>query len=466
MGDEEYSSYFLVRESDLFWAPICILVLFVIAYNKRQKYKDTPLFRYFMPAFWLRILFAFVYTLISQYYFIFADTNHYYQAVLDMHRAITDDPSYLTDIYTNLKLTDDNRIINYFLYDQLSITHMYMYDLKNFMVPRFALPFSLAFGKSYMAIAFCTSFFAFGGCWRLFKMFYQMYPHLHKKLAIATLFMPSVLFWGVALMKDTICIGALGYFLYAAYNVFIVKRKFWVSLFIMIFFGFLIYYIKPYILICVLPAFTLWLFLRARVLIPDKTLRQIATFLFAGISLVAGFFLVQSFTSSEVASQYSADKLLQTVQYQQNIFSDKTASASRSSFSVGKVDESSPLGAFALFPLGIVNTFFRPFPWDVRTPFMAFSFLEAIIFLLVTYQCFRRVGIKKTFNFLASDPVLVFCFVYAIMFGGLVGITTTNFGALVRYKIPCLAFYAVTFFVIMDKSGKFSPNYIFSRKYF
>lgn len=464
MGDE-YSSYFLVRQDDIIWAPLSFLVLYIIVYNKRKKYRGTVLYRYYMPAFLWRIFFALVYTLVSQYYFLFADTNHYYQAVLDMHRAVTDDLSYLEDIYFNLKLRQSNRIINYFLYDQLGITHFYMYDIKNFFVPRFALPFSLLFGKSYMAISFWMSFFAFGGFWRLFKMFYHLYPHLHKKLAIATLFMPSALFWGVGLMKDTICVGALGIFLYAAYNVFIRNYKRGISFLLLVFSGYLMFYIKPYILICVVPAFLLWLFLKWRVLIQDRTLRQISTIFFAGGSIIAGFFLVQSITKSEIASQYSTEKLTKSVQVQQNVFQQNVTGGTGSNFEIASVEET-PGGIITLFPVGIINTFFRPFPWDVRSPFMIFSFLESMTFLIITIQCFRKIGFRKTFSYIGSDPALVFCFVYALMFGGLIGLSTTNFGALVRYKIPCLAFYAITFFVVMHKSGKFSPNYIFSKKLF
>ncbi len=465
MIEDEYSSYTLLRIYDFFWVPLCFLVLYIIVYNKRKKYKGTEIYRYYMPAFLWRIFFAVVYTMVSEYYFIFADTNHYFQAVLDMHRAVTDDLGYLTNIYSKLKLKNNNPIISYFLYDRLGITHFYMYDVKNYFVPRFALPFSLLFGKSYMAISFCMSFFAFGGCWRLFKMFYNLYPHLHKKLAIAILFMPSVLFWGVGLMKDTICIGALGFLLYGLYNVFVRKYKRGISTVLFIAAGYLIFYVKPYILICVMPAFLLWLFLQWRVLIQDKTLRQISTVMFAGVSIVAAFFLVQSITSSEIASQYSTEKLVNTVQNQQAIFQRNETEGGGSNFSVTTV-ENAPGGLLTLFPIGIVNTFFRPFPWDVRSPFMAFSFLESMSFIVLTYQCFRRIGFKKTFNYIGSDPALIFCFVYALMFGGLIGLSTTNFGALVRYKIPCLAFYAITFFVVQDKSGKFSPNYIFSKKLF
>ncbi len=463
---DEYSSYYLVRLSDLIWAPLCFLVLCIIANKKRNKYKGTVLYSYFMPAFLWRILFAIIWTLVSQYYFLFADTNHYYQAVLDMHKAVTDDPGYLNDIYTKLKFKNDNRIFSYFLYDQLGLTHFYMYDIKNYMVPRFALPFSLLFGKSYMAISFCMSFFAFGGCWRMFKMFTQLYPHLHKKIAIAFLFLPSLLFWSEGLLKDTICLGAMGYCLYAAYKIFIKRNGKVVDFLLMIAAGWLMFNIKPYILICLAPAFLLWLFLRFRVLIPDRTLRQISTFLFATISMVGAFIMVQSFTSSEMASQYSAENIQNTIKGQQEIFSkNEVSSGGGSNFEVRDVG-SSPSGMLLLFPTGIMNTFFRPFPWDVRSPFMVLSFFESFGFLVLTFMCFRRMGVKKFFSSTVSDPVITFCFVFAIFFGGLIGMTTINFGALNRYKIPCLPFFAMMLFLIMDKSGKFSPKYVFSKKLF
>lgn len=461
---DEYNSYYLLRLNDLIWAPICFLVLYIIAYKKRNKYKGSVLYGYYMPAFLWRILFVIIWTFVSQYYFLFGDTNHYYQAVLDMHRAVLDDPSYLKDIYFTLKFKNDNRIFPYFLYDQLGLTHLYMYDVKNYVVPRVALPFSLLFGKSYLAISLCFSFFAFGGCWRMFKLFTQLYPHLHKKIAIAFLFLPSLLFWGVGLLKDTICLGAMGYCLYAAYKIFI-KRKFkTIDVLIMVGAGWLIFNIKPYILICLAPAFLLWLFLRARVLIPDRTLRQISTFLFAIISLVGAFFMVQSFTSSELASQYSAENIQNTIKSQQQTFTNNQVGVG-SNFEVGEVGNS-PAGMLLLFPTGIMNTFFRPFPWDVRSPFMVLSFFESFGFLVLTIMCFRKIGIKKFFGSIVSDPVITFCFVFAIFFGGLIGMTTINFGALNRYKIPCIPFFAMMLFLVMDKSGKFSSKYIFSKKLF
>lgn len=97
---------------------------------------------------------------------------------------------------------------------------------------------------------------------------------------------------------------------------------------------------------------------------------------------------------------------------------------------------------------------------------MVLSALEALAFIFLTYQAFKKIGFGTTFKMIFTDPVTLFCFIYSILFAGFVGITTPNFGALVRYKIPCLAFYLMMLFIIMDRSGKFSPKYVFSKKYF
>lgn len=461
---EEYSGYFLLWPDDIIWAPVCLLVLSIFAYKKSQKYKGTVLHRYFLPAFYLRMLFAIIFTLISQYYFEFADTNHYYQAVLDMHKAVSDDYGHLKDIYFNLKLTPDNPVFPYFYYDALGVTHLYMVDVTNYFTPRCGLPFSLMFGKSYLAICFCLSLWAFGGCWRLFRMFYEMYPHLHKKAAIACLFLPSLLFWGTGLLKDTICLGAIGYSLYAAYKLFIARQFRLSHVLMMLFSGYLLFYLKAYILICLIAAFLIWVFMRVRSLIGDRLLRQITTVLVAIIAAGVAFFVIQGFAASEITAQFTTENLVKAAQNQQNMFVNNKIGTG-SNFKVAQVDNSIG-GLVAAFPQGVVNTFFRPFPWDISSPFMVLSFFESFAFLSLTIMAFRKIGFGKFFNYIASDPVITFCFVFAVFFGGFVGMTTGNFGALNRYKIPSLPFFAMALFLIMDKSGKFAPGYIFSKKFF
>jgi len=464
---EEDLSYFLLRANDLYLAPICLAVMYLFANMMRKKYKGSPLQKYIMPALTIRFVCAILYTLVIGYYYGFGDSHNYYQGVLDMHKAVNDDPNILIDIYSKMGVDRTDPIYNYFRYDAYGFTHFYMMEPRNYTVARFGLPFSLIFDRSFLCISFCISFFSFLGSWRIMKMFYEMYPHLHKKIAYATLFLPSLLFWGVSLLKDPICVGAMGYFLYAAYSIFIKKKKIFISIIILYLGGFLLFITKPYILLCLSGVFLLWIFLRFRDKIEDKTLRNISTVAFVLIAMLSGYFVTQVLAQSEETSKFSTEQIFTTIEAQQSTFSRNvgTEEGGGSNFSLGSAG-SSPLGMAALFPLGIMNTFFRPFLWDVRSPMMIFSALEALAFLALTYICFRRIGFGKTFNTIFSDPVIAFCFVFALLFGGIIGATTINFGALVRYKLPCIPFYALAFILVMDKSGKFSTEYIFSKKIF
>ena len=465
---DEYLSYNILRPNDLYLVPLCLLLLYILGAIMRRKYEKTDIQRYIIPALSIRFVCAFLYTLVLAYYYGFGDSYNYYQGVLDMHKAVFDDVSILSDIYSKISLDRDGRLYSYFRYDSYGFTHYYMLEPRTYMVSKMGLPFSILFNKSFLCISFCISFFAFLGSWRILKLFYDMYPHLHRKLAIAILFLPSVLIWGVSLLKDPICLAAMGFFLYASYSLLIKKKRITSSIVSILISGFLLLNLKPYILICTAGVFLLWVFLRFREGIKEPVLKNVSTILFSIVAVGAGYLMVNQLTTDETTSKYSTEQILNTIEATHSTFNRVGSSfeeGGRSNFSVGTVNNS-VLGTILLFPLGVVNTYFRPFPWDVRSPIMILAMLESLAFLILTLKCFSKIGLGKTFSYIFSDPLITFCFVFAIVFGGIIGITTTNFGALVRYKIPSMPFYMLTFILVMDKSGKFSRKYIFSKRFF
>jgi len=454
---DEYFNYNLLRANDFYLAPLCLLLIYFFAFLLYRKYRKTRIQKYILPAVTIRLVCVIVYSFVLAYYYGFGDSFNYYQGVLDMHKAVSDDPSFIFDIYTKAALEKTDRLYPYFRFDLNGFTHYYMLESRTYFVAKLGLPFSLIFNKSFLCISFCISFLSFLGSWRIFKMFYEMYPHLHKKIAIACLFLPSLLFWGVSLLKDPFCIAAMGFFIYAAYSIFIKKKNVLISLVQVTISGFFLLNLKPYILYSLVAVFFLWVFYRFRDSIADKTLRTVSTVLFTILAVAVGFLATQGLGQTSGGSQFAADELLNTVNHQQAIFSNNRGEAEGavSNFTVGGGSTTSIVSLISLFPVGVVNTFFRPFIWDVRSPMMIFSAFESLCFLLITIMSFRRLGIMKTFQIIFSDPVIAFCFVFAVVFGGVIGVTTTNFGALVRYKIPCISFYAMTFFLIMDKSRRY-----------
>lgn len=453
----------ILSANDFYLVPLCLLVLYIIALRTKRKYKGLQLEKYFMTALTFRFIATILYTLVLGYYYKGGDTTMYFRAVLDLHLAVNDNTSFIADIYGKTKLNPDEALNSYFMFDGTGVTHYYMYQVSNYMVPRIALPLSLIFSKSYLCISFCLAFFAFAGCWRIFKLFYSFYPHLHKKIAIATLFLPSVLFWSSSLIKDSITMGALGFFIYAFYQLFFLRRKVAANIIIVLFSAFLLFYIKPYIVLCSLPAFLVWAYMLLYKNIRDKGFRMFATLLFAILTTLGSVYFMQKIATSEIASQYATQNILKSLETQQSTYS--IVEDAGSAFKATTIDNS-VFGIIKLFPMGMVATLFRPFVWEVRSPIMFLTALEALIFLWLTFTCFRYTSFRKFREILSANPQLVFCFIYSILFAALVGMSTLNFGTLARYKIPALPFYLIMLFVILDKVGKASPDIILHKKLF
>jgi hypothetical protein len=59
-----------------------------------------------------------------------------------------------------------------------------------------------------------------------------------------------------------------------------------------------------------------------------------------------------------------------------------------------------------------------------------------------------KTGFLRFIRFAINKPILLFCFAFAISFAFAVGISTYNFGSLVRYKIPMMPFFISALFIM------------------
>ena len=71
-----------------------------------------------------------------------------------------------------------------------------------------------------------------------------------------------------------------------------------------------------------------------------------------------------------------------------------------------------------------------------------------------TLYVFFTVGLFRTLRELFSDPTVLFCLIFAIVFAFAVGFTSMNFGALARYKIPALPFYFSALVILLDSRNR------------
>jgi hypothetical protein len=163
--------------------------------------------------------------------------------------------------------------------------------------------------------------------------------------------------------------------------------------------------------------------------------------IFTGIGL--GFFVFSSFSNS-LGDYGSVDKALNKAIVTKN---DLTREAyGENSFDIGEIDGSAG-NLLSKFPVAVVAGLFRPFLWDATNPVMVLSALENTFLLLFFIKVLLKNGMGFFFR-IFSNPVLALCFVFSIFFSFSLGLTTANFGALVRYKIPAIPFFLSMLYIL------------------
>lgn len=428
---------------DIIVTPIVILLVYGIAIVIRPFVTDSVTRRYFMPALTVKIIGALALGFIYQFYYRGGDTFNYH--------------SYGSRHIWEAFMDSWEKGVKLLLSDGTDATVVYKYSSKiiffsdpsSYAVVRIAGVLDLFTFSTYSATAILFAIFSFVGMWMFFLTFYDQYPHLHRWLAIAAFFIPSVFFWGSGLLKDTITLGCIGIAMYQAYKIFIKRQPGllnWLLLGISLY-G--LYVIKIYILLTFLPALILWIFLVNLHFIQSKVLK-VMVFPFV-LSFAVALAYYAMLKAGEDNKKYSLDALARTAQITAYDIRYYTGRDAGSGYSLGELD-----GTFGsmlvLAPKAINVSLFRPYIWEVRNPLMLLSALESLFLLMLCFYILVRENVK--IGRAIRNPNIFFALVFTLTFAFAVGVSTFNFGSLARYKIPMLPFFLVALRLILDHSNR------------
>ena len=425
---------------DLLLTPLYLGLFAFLALLLRPLVADQHTKRYFLPGLGVKIVGALGVGFIYQFYYSGGDTFNYYHDASLVWEAFLDSPYKAFLLIT----ANGEHLPESFEY---SSRMWFFHDPTSYVVVRFAGFFSLLSFNAYAVIACFFAILSYSGLWALYLTFYKLYPRLHKPLAWAVLFIPSVFFWGSGLLKDTLTLAAVGWATYAIYKIFFQREYIWLFSFILWVSCALIYSIKIYILLCFLPAAILWIFLAYIGQVHSAALRLVLMPLVLGIAAVLGYLAVVEV--GEDSARYSLENMAYTAEATARWLTFVSEQQGGSGYTLGDFDYS-PMGMLKKTPLAINVTLFRPYLWEVSNPVMLMAALESFAFLLLTLYVFYKRGLIDTFRAVAGSPFLLFCFIFSISFAFAVGIATYNFGSLVRYKIPLLPFYVAALVVLLS----------------
>lgn len=429
---------------DFLLFPVYVAIFYFISSARRKNYTDPVLKHYHKQGFWIKVIAVLPFTLFNTVLSPGDSFGLFYSEGAHIARMIIDDPStHLKWIYTASADFDQS-----YLKNQLNLG--YLKAENNYMIARITILFSFLSFHKYLIINLFFSMVSFSGVWRLYRFFYEQYPHLHKQFAIAILYLPSFVFWSSGILKDPICTGALGWITYGLYEMFYKRKNLIFNAIVILVSGYLLYVIKVYILISYVPFLFLFLALKNVTLMKSRMLR---------IGFVLGLivFAVTMFTTvmeqlAGTLGAYGGDDITKNISTYQKAYAEQADAGS--SFSLGVEYDGSVSSLIKIAPAAIIATLYRPFLWESKKIATLLSSLESLAFMLFTLFVFYKAGPVNFIRAVAKDPVTLYCLLFALLFALFVGATTANFGTLVRYKIPCLPFYLIAIFIIQDKTSK------------
>ncbi len=422
---------------------LIIIFLFANSY-KNKKIEKYPEYKFFTLALFAKVIGAVAMGLIYTLYYNEGDTTAYYRSSEAIVNVLIKQPQ---DYFRALFSTNWSVISSSFSNE--TGYPGYIGKMTSFNVIRITSFFTLLGFKNYFTATILFACFFQIGYWKLFRLAVKLYPAFKLPFAISILFFPSVLFWGSGISKDAISLSMTGLFVYSTYMVFVEKRKVFSNIISVFISALLILSVKPYIFVALVPGafiYLAWSYLRK---IENPVFRFVATPLTGAVFLAAGIGLLALFASA-LGEYGSIDGIIRKaiITYEDHT---RVQAYGENFYSLGSFD-GTRYDFFSKAPLAIMAGLFRPYLWEARNPVMLLAALENTVFLVMVLVILWRTGPIKALKITLEEPLVIFSLSFAIVFAFAVGISTANFGALVRLKIPLIPFLAAGLFTLYKRS--------------
>jgi hypothetical protein len=443
-----------IELKDYILLPLYLTIIYFIAYAKRNRRYSikNPVRKYFIPALSVKLLGAISLGLVYQYYYKGGDTFQYSNnSKIVANYFSTDFSSFIDLVFKPIISTLQLR-------SQVNWTDtLFAYNESNYFPIRVISVLQLLTFNTYLPSAVLLAAISFTGIWKAYTVFVHIYPKLHKQFAIAFLFMPSIFFWGSGILKDTITFTALCWLFYGSYMLFILRKRLMVSIIIVTISIFVIVVVKAYIGLAFLPSLTFWIFFQYRSKIQIPFLRMMALPVLLVLIAVICYNIV-----NVIGSQHKDFKTNELISSAAVSNANKQV-GSNSAVNIGITDNMSTLKVIEVAPLAIVTVIFRPFLWEIKTVFMGLSSLEGLYILYVLTLILMRNGVSGMFKVINRIPLVSFCLIFGLVFSFAIGFSTSNFGTLVRYKIPAIPFLMAGLFIILENGKKKKDTFYLKR---
>lgn len=323
------------------------------------------------------------------------------------------------------------------------ISFSYIIDKASETVAALLLPFAIiSFGSANgVIVAFAT--YSFRVSFQFLLALRTAYPQSWHKGIVPTLFLPSILSWIALPFKEGF---ALTFVMYAMRILFLTKSMIYQKI-ISIILLFFAYIVKPYIVISLIPilGFTLIYSMSRRL---RKTIFHYILFLTLCALITLSTFLLLTI-AAEKSEKYSLDRIAAQAHTVYTDLAYNTRYYELTGGSAYDIGDFEPTvgGMLSKFPIAFFTGLFRPFVWEAQKGVILVASLEGTFLLIFMFYGIFRYGLARIIKQIASNVWGVSWMTFAIFFLFMVGLTSGNFGNLVRYRVPGFFFFFLVIFL-------------------
>jgi len=421
-----------------------LVLMFLIANHIRSKNIDrNPVYKFYTWGLLAKVAGAIAMGLVYTLYYDGGDTTAYYVSSEVLVNLLFREPLAFFRIVFGDKSPE---VYSFFTAE--TGWPMYWGKPESFIVVQFTWPFTLLGFGNYFTAAILFAWFFYGGFWKLYLLATRIYPAYAGSFALAVLFVPSVLFWSSGISKDTITLAATGWFVYSFYFLFIERRKILNMIFLFAISTALLLLVKPYVFVAVGMGGFIWLAWTYLKKIHSLLLRAMLMPLMVAVFFGTGL-LFMSIFQPFLGEYGSLDGIIHKAitTYEDHI---RAGQYGEHFYYLGQFD-GTRWNFFSKAPAALVAGLFRPFIWEAGTLFMLLAALENTAFLMITLVIIWRTGPVKALKIAFEEPLAIFALTVAATFAFGVGISTANFGALMRLKTPYIPFLLIGLLVLYNK---------------
>lgn len=425
---------------------IFYFVVFCFIIYKASFFRDIPGlgFRFLLIFFLFKVASGILLILIYTHFYELdiADFHKYFKDGLFMKRVLHDNPS---DYFLLIAGIDAPHLAEY--YDQMS-SWFRSWDSPVFNDNRIMIKFNaiiaLISGGYLYVHSIIINFLSLSGLVALYK-FLERYSKPSKLfwLPWGIFLFPSLLFWGSGVLKESLLLWALGFWLYFTDD-FVSRKNFSIIKLIAWFFlTIILFKLKVYTFLILIPCLMAFYWSRNNTFLTSK---------FKYLSV----FAVLVFVALLLRNLFPAYDVITIIVNKQNDFVNFVQYEEAGSILHTRQLRPEVFSFLGNFLAGIYYGFFRPHLLEVYSPVVALAALENLLVIIM----FLYIVIKFDRNGIYNSKMTIMALLFVILLMGFVGMITPVHGAIVRYKIPALPFlwFAFIHLAKLPDSPKMNSN--------